>query len=123
MRPAPWIAALLCPLLLLCAAPPAPASAAAPASAQGSRSLTTQIDAVIRQPRYAADKRARLESAAQKAPAGQSGQPSLRYRMDELDRVVAEKNAHIAHLEDLIGRLENGRMMRLLRAGRRLLRR
>ncbi|HEX7731467.1 MAG TPA: D-alanyl-D-alanine carboxypeptidase, partial [Rhodanobacter sp.] len=54
MRPAPWIAALLCPLLLLCAAPPAPASAAAPASAQGSRSLTTQIDAVIRQPRYAA---------------------------------------------------------------------
>ncbi len=69
-----------------------------------------------RSPRYAADKRTAAYSHAS-AP----GQPSPRYRMDELDRVVAEKNAHIAHLEDMIQRLENGRVLRLLGTVRRLI--
>jgi GT2 family glycosyltransferase/glycosyltransferase involved in cell wall biosynthesis len=65
-------------------------------------------------PRYAADKRA---VAQLNTPA--PGQPSPRYRMDELDRVVAEKNAHITNLEDMIQRLENGRVLRFLSALRR----
>lgn len=69
-----------------------------------------------RQPRYAADKRQRVAKTA----ATSAGGPGVRYRMDELDRVVAEKNSHIAHLENLIQRLENGRVMRLLRMINRL---
>lgn len=36
-------------------------------------------------------------------------------REQKLDAAIAEKNAHIARLEDLIRRLESGRVMRLLR--------
>ncbi|MFK2877006.1 D-alanyl-D-alanine carboxypeptidase/D-alanyl-D-alanine endopeptidase [Rhodanobacter hydrolyticus] len=54
MKAALWIAVLLCPLTLPCAALSAAASATAPVAAQSRRSLSTQIDAVIRQPRYAA---------------------------------------------------------------------
>ena len=56
-------------------------------------------------PRYAAD-RVRPGAAAQPI------QPS---REAKLDAVIREKNAHIAHLEDLIRRLESGRVLRLLR--------
>ncbi|MEW9625291.1 D-alanyl-D-alanine carboxypeptidase/D-alanyl-D-alanine endopeptidase [Rhodanobacter geophilus] len=54
MRPAPWITSLPCLLILLCAGLPATAFPVASATAQSQRSLTTQIDAIIRQPRYAA---------------------------------------------------------------------
>ena len=40
--------------------------------------------------------------------------PSLKRRLDELDAVVEEKNRHIAYLEDLIRRLEGGRVMRIM---------
>lgn len=35
--------------------------------------------------------------------------------IEELEKIVEVKNTHIAYLESLIGRLENGRVMRLLR--------
>lgn len=54
MKPAPWIAALLCPLTLLCAVLPATALASVSAAAQSPRPLAAQIDAIIQQPRYAA---------------------------------------------------------------------
>ncbi|BFI95444.1 MAG: D-alanyl-D-alanine carboxypeptidase/D-alanyl-D-alanine-endopeptidase [Rhodanobacter sp.] len=54
MRPSPWIAALLCPLILLCASPRAIASAGTATSPQDHRTLASRIDAIIRQPRYAA---------------------------------------------------------------------
>ncbi|WP_054537408.1 glycosyltransferase [Herpetosiphon geysericola] len=66
--------------------------------------------AFCRQPQYAADKRRNV-----KAQSKQPGHTSMRYRMDELDRVVAEKNEHIAHLEQHIKGMENGKVMRLLR--------
>lgn len=62
------------------------------------------------QPHYAADKRRNV-----KAQSKQQGHTSMRYRMDELDRVVAEKNDHIAQLEQHIKGLENGKVMRLLK--------
>ncbi|MFD3163576.1 glycosyltransferase [Herpetosiphon sp. NSE202] len=66
--------------------------------------------AFCRQPQYAADKRRNV-----KAQSKQAGHTSMRYRMDELDRVVAEKNEHIVHLEQHIKGMENGKVMRLLR--------
>lgn len=51
MKAAPWIAALLCPLLWSSVLLPATASATA---TQGPRALASQIDAIIDQPRYAA---------------------------------------------------------------------
>ena len=54
MKPALRIAALLCPLSLLCVAPPAPAHAATPAATRSPHSLAARIDAIIDQPRYAA---------------------------------------------------------------------
>ena len=61
-------------------------------------------------PRYAPD---RVHLTAAVAPM----QPS---REAKLDAVIAEKNAHIAYLENLVRRLEAGRVMRLLRwVGRR----
>ncbi|XSG73018.1 glycosyltransferase [Herpetosiphon llansteffanensis] len=68
-----------------------------------------------RQPQYAADKRRNV-----KAQSKQAGHTSMRYRMDELDRVVAEKNEHIAHLEQHIKGMENGKVMRLLKWATRL---
>ncbi len=65
--------------------------------------------AFCRQPQYAADKRRNV-----KAQNKQPGHTSMRYRMDELDRVVAEKNEHITQLEQQIKGLENGKIMRLL---------
>ncbi len=59
-------------------------------------------------PRYAADRVA--------ATLGAMPPPSAS-RVDreaELEAMIAEKNAHIARLEDLIRRLESGRIMRLL---------
>jgi hypothetical protein len=35
-------------------------------------------------------------------------------RIQKLDKIVAEKNAHIEQLKDLINRLESGRVMRAL---------
>jgi hypothetical protein len=40
---------------------------------------------------------------------------SYEQRIKELDAIVATKNAHIAHLEQLIKRVEAGRVMRALR--------
>lgn len=54
MKPVLWIAALLCPLSLLGAAPPAIAFVPAPVAMQGTQMLASRIDAIIRQPRYAA---------------------------------------------------------------------
>ena len=53
MKAALRIAALLCPLTVLCTAPPATVHAAA-AATRDQPSLATQIDAIIGQPRYAA---------------------------------------------------------------------
>ncbi|MBX0327334.1 glycosyltransferase [Oscillochloris sp. ZM17-4] len=61
--------------------------------------------AFCRSPRYAPD-RVRLEQAAT---------PTSPSREARLDAAIEEKNAHIAYLEDLIRRLESGRVMRLLR--------
>lgn len=36
-------------------------------------------------------------------------------RIEELDEIIAQKNQHIARLEDLLRRIEAGRLMRLLR--------
>jgi hypothetical protein len=36
-------------------------------------------------------------------------------QLQRLHAVVAEKNAHIQRIERLLGRIENGRVMRLLR--------
>lgn len=58
-----------------------------------------------RNPRYAADRR-KMELGSQYTKDS---------RVIKLDAVVAEKNAHIAYLEDLIKRMEAGRVMRLLR--------
>lgn len=58
-----------------------------------------------RNPRYATD---RVSVALESAPLPPS-------REAKLDAVICEKNEHIAYLEDLIQRLESGRMMRLLR--------
>lgn len=49
--------------------------------------------------------------------------PDLVKRMNELDRVVAEKNQHIAELEALIKRIESGKVMQALNAAQRILRR
>ncbi len=98
------------------AAAPAGQFAAAQQHFAWSNALKPLIE-FCRAPRYAADKRT---AVAQKSPSA-PGQPSVRYRMDELDRVVAEKNAHITHLEAMIQRLENGRVLRLLGAVRRLI--
>jgi D-alanyl-D-alanine carboxypeptidase/D-alanyl-D-alanine-endopeptidase (penicillin-binding protein 4) len=54
MKAAPWIASLPCLLILLCAGLPATASPASAAAVQSPRPLAAQIDAIIRQPRYAA---------------------------------------------------------------------
>jgi hypothetical protein len=48
------------------------------------------------------------------------GSPALVRRMNDLDRVVEEKNAHIAYLESLIRQLESGRVMRMLNLVRKL---
>jgi hypothetical protein len=66
--------------------------------------------AFCRNPRHAADWR-RLGAAAP---------PSQPSREAKFEAALIEKNAHIAHLEDLVRRLESGRVMRLLRwIGRR----
>ncbi len=49
--------------------------------------------------------------------------PDLVKRMNELDKVVEEKNKHIAYLENLIRQLEGGKVMRALNAAGRLRRR
>ncbi len=59
-------------------------------------------------PRYAADRVAATMVATQP-----SSSPQVN-REVELEKMIAEKNAHIARLEDLIRRLESGRVMRLL---------
>lgn len=57
--------------------------------------------------------------AAQDAPVIQTS-PELVKRMNELDKVVAEKNAHIAHLENLIKQIESGRVMQVLNVVQKL---
>jgi hypothetical protein len=46
--------------------------------------------------------------------------PDLVKRMNELDKVVEQKNQHIAYLENLIRQLEGGKVMRALNAAGRL---
>jgi GT2 family glycosyltransferase/glycosyltransferase involved in cell wall biosynthesis len=70
--------------------------------------------AFCRRPRFAPDKQRAL-AATPAAAVAEGALPSLKRRLDELDAVVEEKNKHIAYLEDLIRRLENGRVMRMLR--------
>ncbi|MFL5802286.1 MAG: glycosyltransferase [Roseiflexaceae bacterium] len=67
-----------------------------------------------RQPRYAPDKQ-RAVAAMPAAAVAEGALPSLKRRLDELDAVVEEKNKHIAYLEDLIRRIEGGRVMRAMR--------
>ncbi len=55
----------------------------------------------------------------QAVPAPPAAAPSHLRRIHELDAIIAGKNAHIARLENLIKRLEQGRVMRLLRWLRR----
>jgi GT2 family glycosyltransferase len=57
-------------------------------------------------PRYAVDRELRLKVEAP---------PVSPTREARLDALIKEKNAHIAYLEDLIRRLESGRLMRILR--------
>lgn len=68
------------------------------------RALTALVR-FCRDPRYAAD-RARLELGSQY---------NQNNREAQLYATVLAKNAHIVYLEDLIRRLESGRVMRLLR--------
>ncbi len=65
-------------------------------------------------PRYAADRAAATEIAARTPPVPQVN------REAELEAIIEAKNAHIAHLENLIRRLESGRVMRLLSLVERL---
>ncbi|HEX6289872.1 MAG TPA: glycosyltransferase [Herpetosiphonaceae bacterium] len=69
--------------------------------------------AFCRQPRYAPDKRRQAPAINEQATQGLL--PSIQRRMDELDAIVAAKNEHIAYLEGLIGQVQHGRVMRLLR--------
>ena len=91
--------------------------AAAFAAAQQQFAWPRALEALLRfcrAPRFAADKQRSL-AAVPLAASADGALPSLRKRLDELDAVVEEKNTHIAYLEDLIRRLENGRVMRVLR--------
>lgn len=54
MKPVLRVAALLCPLILLCATPPTTVHAATLPAPREPHSLAAQIDAIIDQPRYAA---------------------------------------------------------------------
>lgn len=73
-----------------------------------------------RKPRHAPDAQ-RQRLAGQSAQGGQvTSSPDLLKRMNRLDQVVEEKNAHIAELKQLIERLESGQVMRLLRTVDRL---
>ncbi|WP_129633362.1 glycosyltransferase family 4 protein [Candidatus Oscillochloris fontis] len=69
-----------------------------------SRSLEPLVN-FCRQP-YAAADRLRLDTHTK---------PAAMKREAKLEAMIAEKNRHIAQLEDLIKRLESGRLMRLLR--------
>ncbi len=69
-----------------------------------SRSLEPLVN-FCRQP-YAAADRLRLDTHTK---------PAQMKREAKLETIIVEKNRHIAHLEDLIKRLESGRVMRLLR--------
>ncbi len=66
-----------------------------------------------RQPRYAADKHRKLTPSSSAALS--TVMPSDQRRMDDLDAIVAQKNQHIAYLEGLLGQIQGGRVMRLLR--------
>jgi hypothetical protein len=46
--------------------------------------------------------------------------PDLVKRMNELDKVIEEKNAHIAHLETLLKQIESGRVMQMLNTVQKL---
>jgi GT2 family glycosyltransferase/glycosyltransferase involved in cell wall biosynthesis len=83
--------------------------AAAFASARAACSWQRALEPLIAfcaNPRYAADRTFATTALPPPPPAAN--------REAELDAVIAEKNAHIAHLEDLIRRLESGRVMRVL---------
>ena len=73
---------------------------------------------VCRRPRYAPDRyRSRAEiTASSPSPAVL---PAQQKRLDELEAAIVVKNEHIAHLESLIGRIQAGKLMRVLRRLRR----
>ena len=69
-----------------------------------------------------AQKRAELPTETRYSPGPQDPSTALHKRIaaqeQELQRlhtIVAEKNAHIQRIERLLERIENGRLMRLLR--------
>ena len=95
----------------------------ASAMAEARPALTWQnalapLVAYCRDPHYAADAGRRRPHGAP-GHAGQGGgvvvsSPELVKRLDHLDKVVEEKNAHIAYLEDLVRKLESGKVMQAL---------
>ena len=75
--------------------------------------------AFCRQPHYAADKQSRPEGGHAEAAA--EPEPQALEHIAELEKLVAAKNNHIVRLETLIKRIEDGRMLRILRLLNRIL--
>ena len=65
-----------------------------------------------RKPHYAADKQRQVSTAPSPAPTVVVPPPEVLRRLESVETTVAEKNTHIQHLENVIQRLENGRIMR-----------
>jgi glycosyltransferase involved in cell wall biosynthesis len=86
----------------------APAFAAAQQDFAWPQALRPLIE-FCRQPRYAADKHRQVVNPAPPV------MPSDQRRMDDLDAIVAQKNQHIVYLEGLLGQIQGGRVMRVLR--------
>ncbi|NJP06940.1 MAG: hypothetical protein HC837_15635, partial [Chloroflexaceae bacterium] len=82
--------------------------------------------AFCQQPHYAPDKHRRsaatpTDAGPHPGPLSQGGrgvnvEPAAltEQRVAELEAVIADKNAHIAHVEDLVQRIQSGRLMRLM---------
>jgi hypothetical protein len=75
--------------------------------------------AFCRQPHYAADKQSRPEGGHAEAAA--EPEPQALEHIAELEELVAAKNNHIIRLETLIKRIEDGRMLRILRLLNRIM--
>ncbi|RRR72210.1 MAG: methyltransferase domain-containing protein [Candidatus Viridilinea halotolerans] len=80
-----------------------------------------ELPAVLPQRYYAPNREApRSLLAAEPQPMAPSSTSDLQAMVRQLETTIEQKNSHIRQLEQLIGRLEAGRVMRLLRwAGQR----
>lgn len=71
--------------------------------------------AFCQQPHYAADKFKPGPAGKPEAPPHDADENQPADNSADLHAIIAEKNAHIAHLESLVKRLESGKVMRLMR--------